>query len=207
MFEMMGIAPALANAFRRVLLAEVPTMAIEKVCHRLSNMRVRIPARLAPRMVGCRQVYIANNTSLIQDEVLAHRLGLIPLRCSPALPSTHPSSYGTWVCPSHSPRPPPPRARCRADPRLFEFKGEHDTYNETNTIVLRLKVKCTRDRETKEILNGTVLSSQLEWLPQAPACPPRCRSALRCAEAAGATLRLPPTLAWRRVRRCRRMRT
>ena len=29
------------------------------------------------------QVYIYNNTSIIQDEVLAHRLGLIPLRADP----------------------------------------------------------------------------------------------------------------------------
>lgn len=39
---------------------QVPTMAIEKV-------------------------YIANNTSVIQDEVLAHRLGLLPIRADPRL--------------------------------------------------------------------------------------------------------------------------
>ncbi|KAK7255364.1 hypothetical protein RIF29_28773 [Crotalaria pallida] len=59
-FDMIGIDPALANAFRRILIAEVPTMAIERV-------------------------YIANNTSLIQDEVLAHRLGLIPISADPRL--------------------------------------------------------------------------------------------------------------------------
>tara|TARA_B100000780_G_scaffold264668_1_gene219500 strand:+ start:327 stop:647 length:321 start_codon:yes stop_codon:yes gene_type:complete len=30
-FDMVGIDPAIANAFRRILLSEVPTMAIEKV--------------------------------------------------------------------------------------------------------------------------------------------------------------------------------
>ncbi|XP_061353173.1 uncharacterized protein LOC133297953 isoform X2 [Gastrolobium bilobum] len=59
-FDMIGIDPALANAFRRILIAEVPTMAIERV-------------------------YIANNTSVIQDEVLAHRLGLIPISADPRL--------------------------------------------------------------------------------------------------------------------------
>ena len=36
-FDMVGIDPAIANAFRRILLSEVPTMAIEKVrlLHRL----------------------------------------------------------------------------------------------------------------------------------------------------------------------------
>nr|CAB3265013.1 DNA-directed RNA polymerases I and III subunit RPAC1-like [Phallusia mammillata] len=53
-FDMIGIDASIANAFRRILIAEVPTMAIEKV-------------------------FLYNNTSVIQDEVLAHRLGLIPL--------------------------------------------------------------------------------------------------------------------------------
>lgn len=57
-FDLIGIDAALANAFRRILLAEVPTMAIEKV-------------------------FILTNTSMIQDEVLAHRLGLIPILADP----------------------------------------------------------------------------------------------------------------------------
>ncbi|XP_052767078.1 DNA-directed RNA polymerases I and III subunit RPAC1-like [Mya arenaria] len=59
-FDMIGIDAAIANAFRRILLSEVPTMAIEKV-------------------------HIFNNTSIIQDEVLAHRLGLIPIKADPRL--------------------------------------------------------------------------------------------------------------------------
>lgn len=31
------------------------------------------------------RVYIANNTSVVQDEVLSHRLGLIPIRADPRL--------------------------------------------------------------------------------------------------------------------------
>ena len=57
-FDMVGVDAAIANALRRVLLAEVPSMAIEKV-------------------------FINNNTSIIQDEVLAHRLGLIPIKADP----------------------------------------------------------------------------------------------------------------------------
>lgn len=59
-FDMIGVDPSLANAFRRILIAELPTMAIEKVL-------------------------IANNTSVVQDEVLSHRLGLIPINADPRL--------------------------------------------------------------------------------------------------------------------------
>ncbi|KAK3802143.1 hypothetical protein RRG08_050029 [Elysia crispata] len=59
-FDMVGIDAAVANAVRRILLAEIPTMAIESVA-------------------------IWNNTSIIQDEVLAHRLGLIPIKADARL--------------------------------------------------------------------------------------------------------------------------
>ncbi|XP_047327758.1 DNA-directed RNA polymerases I and III subunit rpac1 [Impatiens glandulifera] len=59
-FDMIGVDASLANAFRRILIAEIPTMAIEKV-------------------------FMANNTSLVQDEVLAHRLCLVPLNADPRL--------------------------------------------------------------------------------------------------------------------------
>ncbi|XP_034249654.1 DNA-directed RNA polymerases I and III subunit RPAC1 [Thrips palmi] len=59
-FDLIGVHAAIANAFRRVILSEVPSMAIEKV-------------------------KIFNNTTLLQDEVLAHRLGLIPLKADPRL--------------------------------------------------------------------------------------------------------------------------
>lgn len=31
------------------------------------------------------KVFIYNNTSIVQDEVLAHRLGLVPIRADPRL--------------------------------------------------------------------------------------------------------------------------
>jgi DNA-directed RNA polymerase I and III subunit RPAC1 len=57
-FDLVGVDPALANALRRITIAEVPTIAIETV-------------------------YVWNNTSIVQDEVLAQRLGLIPLAIDP----------------------------------------------------------------------------------------------------------------------------
>eukprot|EP01135_Chromosphaera_perkinsii_P010822 Nk52_evm17s2241 gene=Nk52_evmTU17s2241 len=56
--DIVGIDASLANALRRILIAEVPTVAIE-------------------------DVYLLNNTSIIQDEVLCHRLGLVPLHIDP----------------------------------------------------------------------------------------------------------------------------
>jgi DNA-directed RNA polymerase I and III subunit RPAC1 len=59
-FEMIGIDAAIANVFRRIMISEVPTLCIETV-------------------------YFQDNTSIIQDEILAHRLGLIPLKVDPRL--------------------------------------------------------------------------------------------------------------------------
>lgn len=58
--DLISINASIANALRRILISEIPTMAIEKVM-------------------------IYNNTSIIQDEILAHRLGLIPLKANPSL--------------------------------------------------------------------------------------------------------------------------
>jgi DNA-directed RNA polymerases I and III subunit RPAC1 len=57
-FEIINIDASLANTFRRIMIAEVPTMAIEKV------------------------VFI-DNTGVMTDEILAHRLGLIPIQVDP----------------------------------------------------------------------------------------------------------------------------
>ncbi|KAI8926940.1 DNA-directed RNA polymerase [Entophlyctis helioformis] len=57
-FDMIGVDASIANALRRILIAEVPTMAIENV-------------------------YIMNNTSVMHDEILAQRLGLIPILADP----------------------------------------------------------------------------------------------------------------------------
>jgi DNA-directed RNA polymerase I and III subunit RPAC1 len=53
-FDITGVDPTLVNSLRRIMIAEIPTMAIETVI-------------------------INQNTSIIPDEVLAHRLGLIPI--------------------------------------------------------------------------------------------------------------------------------
>lgn len=50
-----GVTVPFINALRRIMLAEVPSMAID-------------------------EVVVIENSSMLQDEILAHRMGLIPLR-------------------------------------------------------------------------------------------------------------------------------
>jgi DNA-directed RNA polymerase I and III subunit RPAC1 len=59
-FDIVGANAAIANALRRIMISEVETVAIDSVFYR-------------------------NNTGIMQDEVLAHRLGLLPIRFDPFL--------------------------------------------------------------------------------------------------------------------------
>lgn len=53
-FEIINVDVSFANALRRILLSEIPTMAFEKI-------------------------YLYQNTGIIHDEILSHRIGLIPI--------------------------------------------------------------------------------------------------------------------------------
>lgn len=68
-FDLIGVDASVANSLRRTLIAEVPTIAIESV-------------------------YVYNNTSIMQDEVLASRLGLIPLKVDPRKMNWKPQASG-----------------------------------------------------------------------------------------------------------------
>ncbi|KAG1753197.1 DNA-directed RNA polymerase [Suillus lakei] len=59
-FDLVGVDASIANAYRRILLAEVPTICVERV-------------------------YVWDNTSVVVDEVFAQRIGLVPLNVDPAL--------------------------------------------------------------------------------------------------------------------------
>ena len=101
-FDMIGVDSAIANAFRRVLLAEVPTVAIEKV-------------------------YLYQNTSIVQDEVLSHRLGLIPIYVDPRMLQYRPVVKDLDSSP--------------------EIKNPED--RQTDTIRFRLKVQASWKPEHK----------------------------------------------------------
>ncbi|ODV94310.1 hypothetical protein PACTADRAFT_45101 [Pachysolen tannophilus NRRL Y-2460] len=119
-FDLIGIDTSIANAFRRIMIAEVPSVAAENV-------------------------YIFNNTSVIADEVLAHRIGLIPLKVDPDLL--------TWIDPA-------------AD--------EKDRFTDENTIVLSLDVVCTKNphplKNNKEptnlFRNSSIYARDLKFEPQ-----------------------------------------
>jgi DNA-directed RNA polymerase subunit D len=59
LFDVRGLTPAMLNSLRRTLLSQVPKLAIEDVT-------------------------IYDNTSALFDEILAHRIGLIPIPTDPS---------------------------------------------------------------------------------------------------------------------------
>ena len=99
-FSLIGIDASIANAFRRILIAEIPTLAIE-------------------------YVFVHNNTSIIQDEVLAQRLGLVPLTGS-----LEALNWMTWY-----------------NKPTAEDPGGNPTDN--NTVVLKLDVECTWNKDAQ----------------------------------------------------------
>jgi len=117
--EIKGIEAPIANAIRRIAIAEVPAMAIE-------------------------HVWIENNTSVMQDEVLAHRLGLIPI----------------WVNPN-------------VLDQYFEFPSVSEAAPTVNsTLVFRLDIHCQRKPGTRDddppdekYIGSKVYSGDLTWVP------------------------------------------
>ena len=111
-FDMVGYDPAIANALRRILLSDIPSMAIEKV-------------------------HMYQNTSIMQDEVLAHRLGLLPLTADPCLFSYPPADWS-------------PESGTAKD-----------------TLDFSLTIKCTSSSDpTKQYNNDHVLTRHMEWVPR-----------------------------------------
>lgn len=106
-FSLVGIDASIANAFRRILIAEIPTLAIE-------------------------DVFFLDNTSVIQDEVLAHRLGLIPL--------TGGREGLDWLHWFH--RPPSKDAFTMQTASDGDETTPVSTHNDYNTIVMTLDIEC-----------------------------------------------------------------
>jgi len=132
-FDMIGLDPSLSNAIRRIMMSEVPTMAIEKV-------------------------YMYNNTSIIQDEVLSHRLGLIPLRADPR--------KFDWYREENDDKSKDNSKDINASPANYG--------NETNSLEFELKVKCKRNPEAKKsttetddlYIDNCIYTEHIKWLPR-----------------------------------------
>jgi len=111
-FDLVGYDPAIANALRRILLSDIPSMAIEKV-------------------------YMYQNTSIMQDEVLAHRLGLLPLTADPRLFTYPPADWTP------------------------------ETGTDKDTLEFSLVVKCTSSTDpSKKYNNEHVLTKHMQWVPR-----------------------------------------
>jgi len=127
-FDMVGIDASIANAFRRILLAEVPSMAIEKL-------------------------FVFNNTSIIQDEVLAHRLGLIPIFADP-----RGFKFPAPFVPVEEQTDVSEEQMMATDPSVH--------------LVFELKVKCTKNPNASDdcdpdirYLNNKVMTKHMKWIP------------------------------------------
>ncbi|ORY80391.1 DNA-directed RNA polymerases I and III subunit RPAC1 [Protomyces lactucae-debilis] len=119
-FDLVGVDASIANAIRRILIAEVPTMAIE-------------------------YVYVMTNTSVVQDEVLSQRLGLVPL----LMPI---DSFKDFQRPK---------------------EGEQAAPTDEDTAVFDLRVRCTRNKDAPKgcedpkvlYVNGDVTSGHIQFRP------------------------------------------
>lgn len=121
--DMIGLHFSLANAYRRIVLAEVATVAIEKV-------------------------YMYNNTSVVQDEVLSHRLGLVPLNV-------------------------PPQFFNFANTKI----SDPENFTEANCVKYKLRVKCRGKKDSRQVakdddddvdtslIDRLVTTRDLQWVP------------------------------------------
>ncbi|ERN14637.1 DNA-directed RNA polymerases II, IV and V subunit 3 [Amborella trichopoda] len=111
-FELRETDPSMANALRRIMLAEVPTIAIDLV-------------------------EIEANSSVLNDEFLAHRLGLIPLTSEKAM-----------------------SMRFSRDCDACDGDGQC----EYCSVEFQLSVKCDSD-QTLDVTSADLVSSDIHVIP------------------------------------------
>jgi len=129
-FDITGIDAGLANAFRRILIAEIPTVAIDVI-------------------------NVFQNTSIFADEILCHRVGLIPLRVD-----IKKLGWADIALPEED---------CSYKP-----EGKPNDITPENGVVFHLKVKCSDNPgappsadEKVKYKNAIIYSKDLVWVPQA----------------------------------------
>jgi DNA-directed RNA polymerase II subunit RPB3 len=68
----MGLRSSFANSLRRVMIADIPTVGASILADNLCFVRLNTAAAID-------LVEIETNTTVLSDEFLAHRLGMVPL--------------------------------------------------------------------------------------------------------------------------------
>ena len=153
-FDLVGVDASIANAFRRILIAEV--YPISSINFNIVIRIIKVPT------VAIERVYIWDNTSVLVDEVLAHRLGLIPLNVDPALMQFK-TSMSSGL-----------RLRFRVS--YHEPTDAEDIATDRNTLVFTIDIACTRSPnpplKTSEdpspsdlYVDYELLSKHLTWKP------------------------------------------
>merc|ERR1712147_273101 len=94
------------------------------------------------------RVLIYNNTSLIQDEVLAHRLGLLPIKADPRKFVTRNEHEKVDL-------------ECTSEK---EANGAKYTPKENDTLKFALKVECKKGKGDS-LVNDVIYTSHLKWHP------------------------------------------
>ncbi|KAL9092966.1 MAG: hypothetical protein Q9159_000590 [Coniocarpon cinnabarinum] len=117
-FSLIGVDPSFANALRRILLAEIPTLAIE-------------------------DVFINQNTGIVHDEILAQRIGLVPLRGSKeGLRWLRWRRRRRMAGPSEGMGDDPGPTADDVEEEGVVGPGDEDAPTDFNTVQLEMKVAC-----------------------------------------------------------------
>lgn len=77
-FQLSGVETGYANSLRRVMMADVPTVGGLTFQFRFQGFCMADPSFLVS-FIAIDQVLFMQNTSPVPDEMLAHRLGMVPL--------------------------------------------------------------------------------------------------------------------------------
>eukprot|EP01122_Echinamoeba_exundans_P011954 TRINITY_DN4905_c0_g1_i1.p2 TRINITY_DN4905_c0_g1~~TRINITY_DN4905_c0_g1_i1.p2 ORF type:complete len:400 (+),score=94.41 TRINITY_DN4905_c0_g1_i1:87-1202(+) len=123
-FDLIGVDASIANALRRIMIAEVPTMAFESI-------------------------YFQNNTSIIPDEQLAHRLGLLPIHADASKFDYHK----------------PGGELSDTDTLLFELKVKCPKFEKDAKKAINGREIVDEEHGVIPVLDGRVYSNMMRFVP------------------------------------------
>ena len=92
---------SIANALRKAIISEVPTIAIDLVEIEESEILLTLSSLLFSSLLFCSlapsqlptMICVPSDSSVLADEFIAHRLGLIPLVSTRAMHADGPVPY------------------------------------------------------------------------------------------------------------------